>query len=95
MPVTLSSLLSRIMVNLRGSVLFVARDLRGRSNRRLNIEEDKVCFKEHLPLALKNRIQPQSEKEGKKSCMAELMDVLVCLEKFDQNQAMCQSEIKR
>lgn len=82
------------MVNLRGGVLFVARDLRGRSNRRLSIEEDKIAFKEHLPLALKNRIKPRSERTGQKVCMHELMEVLVCLEKFDQNQSMCQAEIR-
>ena len=82
------------MVNLRPLLLSPARDIRGRSNRRLAVEEHKVAFKEHLPLALKNRVQGSSDRAPTKVCMDEMMGVLVCLEKFDQNQSMCQSEVE-
>ena len=56
--------------------------------------EDSVPFKELTPLALKNMVIPTSTKGGPKVCLSEMMEMMACLEKFDQNQGMCDKEIK-
>ncbi len=44
-------------------------------------------------MALLNRVTPRTLKEKEKVCMKELMAMIVCLEKFDQSQPMCEGEI--
>ena len=50
-------------------------------------------FIEKLPLSLKNIVSNTSMKGGKKACMDQMMEVISCLGKFDQNQSMCAKEI--
>ncbi len=78
------------MVNLRPPLQKV-RDLH---NRGRHLPDDRIQYNEVTRLALKNRVTPQTESK-RKVCMPELMDVLMCMGKFDQNQAMCGDEIKK
>jgi len=74
-------------------VLSKAEDLMGRRYGRLNIQEKDVPLNEKLPLSLKNILSNKSTKDGQKACMDQMMSVIACLGKFDQNQAMCSAEI--
>eukprot|EP00092_Neocalanus_flemingeri_P041527 GFUD01045226.1.p1 GENE.GFUD01045226.1~~GFUD01045226.1.p1 ORF type:complete len:154 (+),score=36.69 GFUD01045226.1:93-554(+) len=67
--------------------------LTGRGYGRKNIQDKDVAFKEKLPLSLKNLVSNQSTKDGNKACMDPMMEVISCLSKYDQNQAMCSKEI--
>ena len=46
------------MVHLKPEMCSRARDLWGRRNGRMSIEPDRIVFREHIPMALKNRIAP-------------------------------------
>ena len=48
-------------------------------------------------MALRNYVQPKKagEKGERKVCMREMTAMMECLEKYDQNQGMCEKEIKR
>eukprot|EP00088_Acartia_fossae_P059040 TRINITY_DN6963_c0_g1_i5.p1 TRINITY_DN6963_c0_g1~~TRINITY_DN6963_c0_g1_i5.p1 ORF type:complete len:168 (-),score=22.02 TRINITY_DN6963_c0_g1_i5:51-521(-) len=65
----------------------------GRKNGRLSIKDKDVRYVEMAPLALKNRVADRSQKDREKSCFQQMMDVMACLGKFDQNQSMCTKEI--
>ena len=67
--------------------------LAGRGYGRKALPDNKVPFKEVTPLALKNIVSLQSSKHGEKACLNQMMDVIACLSKFDQNQSMCAKEI--
>lgn len=54
-------------------------------------------FQETIPLALRNHVKAVAAKgasSGQKACVTEMNAMLECMEKFDQNQTMCQAEIK-
>jgi len=57
------------------------------------IQDKDVPFIERLPLSLNYLVSNGSSQKGQKACMDELMSVIACLGKFDQNQAMCGSEV--
>ena len=60
----------------------------------LYCSQDKdVAFIERLPLSLKNLVSNTSTKGGAKACMDQMMSVIECMGKFDQNQTMCTKEI--
>ena len=83
------------MVLLR-PVLNKCTSLRGRTNSRTNIVSDKnTPFREFAPLQLKNRVASSQLGKRQKICIEQFSALLICLEKFDQNQTMCQEEIKR
>ena len=65
---------------------------RGRLIIRVSQDKD-VAFIERLPLSLKNLVSNTSTKGGAKACMDQMMSVIECMGKFDQNQAMCTKEI--
>jgi len=67
--------------------------LTGRRNGRRHIKDTEVPFIERTPLSLKNIVSNTSQKTNDKACMDEMMSVIGCLSKFDQNQAMCTSEV--
>ena len=56
-------------------------------------QDKDVAFIEKLPLSLKNLVSNTSTKGGAKACMDQMMSVIECMGKFDQNQAMCTKEI--
>ena len=56
-------------------------------------QEKDVPFIEKTPLSLKNIVSNTSMKGGQKACMDQMMEVIGCLGKFDQNQSMCSKEI--
>ena len=56
-------------------------------------QDKDVAFIERLPLSLKNLVSNTSTKGGAKACMDQMMSVIECMGKFDQNQAMCTKEI--
>ena len=58
------------------------------------LQDKDVPFIERLPLSLKNIVSNTSMKGGQKACMDQMMDVIGCLGKFDQNQSMCSKEIQ-
>merc|ERR1712228_183167 len=58
-----------------------------------NIQEKDVPFIERLPLSLNHLVSNGASSKGQKACMDELMSVIACLGKFDQNQTMCGTEI--
>ena len=62
-------------------------------NRNFYFQDKDVPFKEKLPLSLKNIVSNTSMKGGQKACMDQMMEVIGCLSKFDQNQSMCSQEI--
>jgi len=70
-----------------------AQDIIGKKYGRLAIQDKDVPFKEKLPLSLKNIVSNTSMKGGQKACMDQMMEVIGCLSKFDQNQSMCSKEI--
>jgi len=65
------------------------------SNRygRKAIQDKDVPFIERLPLSLKPIVSNQSSTSKEKACMEQMMSVMGCLSKFDQNEAMCEKEI--
>jgi len=67
--------------------------LSGRGYGRKAIQEKDVPFIEKTPLSLKNIVSNTSMKGGQKACMDQMMEVIGCLGKFDQNQSMCTREI--
>ena len=67
--------------------------LTGRGYGRKGIQDKDVAFIERLPLSLKNLVSNTSTKGGTKACMDQMMTVIECLGKFDQNQSMCTKEI--
>ena len=82
------------MVHSSRTVAEKARDLIGRSNGRRTIFESQVYFVERMPLALKNRVKNATVKTSDKACINQMMEMMTCLEKFDQNQSMCSKEIQ-
>merc|ERR1712218_742371 len=60
---------------------------------RKSIPDKCVPFIEMAPLALKNKVRLSAGKDTEKACLTEMMEVIGCLSKFDQNQSMCQKEI--
>ena len=48
---------------------------------------------ESLPLQLKNRVTLSKLERAKAPCTEQMMSIMTCLEKFDQNQSMCKDEI--
>ena len=58
------------------------------------MQEKDVAFIEKLPLSLKNIVSNTSMKGGERACMDQMMEVIGCLGKFDQNQSMCSKEIQ-
>ncbi len=75
-------------------VLQKASTLRGAGrNRRLPCMEKDVAFIEKTPLQLKNHVKAGAKKKKTIPCGESFMNVMVCLEKYDQNQSMCKSEI--
>jgi len=73
-------------------VLEKAEDLLGRRYGRKPIADKEVPFIERTPLALKNIVSNQSSKTREKACMNEMMELVACLGKFDQNEGMCGKE---
>ena len=67
--------------------------LTGRRYGRKGIQDKDVPYIERLPLSLKNLVSNTSTKGGEKACMDQMMSVIECLGKFDQNQSMCTKEI--
>ena len=67
--------------------------LAGPGNGRKGIQDHDVAFIERLPLSLKNLVSNTSTKGGAKACMDQMMSVIECMGKFDQNQSMCSKEI--
>jgi len=71
-----------------------ATDIIGRQGfGRKNIQDKDVPYIERTPLALKNTVSLRSTKTGQKACWDEMMEVISCLSKFDQNESMCKKEI--
>jgi len=60
---------------------------------RNNIKDSQVGYIERTPLALKNNVSLRSTKDRNKACFKEMMEVISCMSKFEQNQAMCEKEI--
>merc|ERR1711911_567749 len=60
---------------------------------RKNILDKDVPFREQLPLALRNKVSNRSSKAKQKVCMSEMMEVIACMAKYEQNQTMCSKEI--
>ena len=67
--------------------------LAGPGSGRKAILDNQVPFIERLPLSLKNLVSNTSTKGGTKACMDQMMSVIECMGKFDQNQSMCIKEI--
>ena len=53
---------------------------------RKGIQAKEVGFIERTPLSLKPVVSNQASQSKEKACMTEMMSVLACLSKFDQNQ---------
>lgn len=60
---------------------------------RKSIADKKVPFIEVTPLALKNRVGLQASKNKDKACMSEMMEVIACLGKYDNQQSLCAKEL--
>ena len=67
-------------------------DLLLRNNKRSNPQPDKVVFKELMPLALRNHVKSTSSKNKEKACMEEMMNLMDCMNKFQQDKTMCSKE---
>ena len=67
-------------------------DLLMRNNRRGCPTPDKIVFKETMPLALKNHVKSTSQKTNQKVCMEEMMTLMDCMNKFQQDKSMCSKE---
>jgi hypothetical protein len=50
------------------------------------IQDKDVPFIERLPLSLNNLVSNGKSTKGSKSCVEEMMGLIACLGKFDQNQ---------
>ncbi|XP_023328745.1 uncharacterized protein LOC111701613 [Eurytemora carolleeae] len=71
-----------------------ADDIHGRPGfGRKNIQDHQVPYIERTPLALKNNVSLKSSKDRKKACFEEMMEVISCMSKYDQNQSMCGKEL--
>ena len=53
------------------------------------IQDKDVPFIERLPLSLKPIVSNQSSMSKEKACMEQMMSVMGCLSKFDQNEVSC------
>ena len=74
----------------------IAWNIAGNPNgRKRYVDERLVAPNQHVVSALKNRVKSTSQKTGEKACMAEMMGMINCLDKFGKDQSMCQDEIKR
>jgi len=62
-------------------------------NRRGNVVPERVVFRESLPLALKNNVKNKSQKSGEKVCMEEMMSLMDCMGKYNQDKTMCVKEL--
>jgi hypothetical protein len=83
------------MVNLTQNLYRRAPGLYGRRNGRVNTSPDYVVFKEILPLALRNRVKASATKSGEKACMQEMMTVIDCMTKYNQDKELCSKEISQ
>ncbi|TRY80705.1 hypothetical protein TCAL_09377 [Tigriopus californicus] len=83
------------MVNLTSHVLKAA-DCRYSSLGRAVIPNSKqtVAFRERIPLALRNHVKISGTFKQQKVCVNEMVEMMSCLQKVDQNEAMCQKEIQ-
>ena len=52
-----------------------------------------VVFKEMMPLALRNHVKSKGAVANTKVCMEEMMSLMDCLGKYNQDKAMCSKEI--
>lgn len=89
-------ILDSIMVNLTSHFLKAA-DCRYGSMGRSAIPNAKrnVAFVERIPLALRNHVKTTGVMKQQKVCVNEMIEMMSCLQKVDQNEAMCQKEIQR
>jgi len=71
-----------------------AEDILGRRYGRKNIQDKDVPFLELTPLSLKNIVSNQKTRGQEKACMDQMIGLLQCMSKFDQNEAMCGKEIQ-
>merc|ERR1712150_184793 len=65
----------------------------GIKNRRGNPSAERVVFKEMMPLALRNHVKSRGAVANTKVCMEEMMSLMDCLGKYNQDKAMCAKEI--
>ena len=70
-------------------------DLTRRRNGRVNANPDHVVFREVRPLALNNHVIKSRQKKNDKACMNEMMSLMDCLAKFNQDKTMCSKEVER
>ena len=62
-------------------------------NRRGNVTPERVVFKESHALALRNHVKNRSMKNDQKICMEEMMSLMDCLGKYNQDKSMCIKEL--
>merc|ERR1712241_562716 len=65
----------------------------GLKNRRGNPAADRVVFKEVHPLALRNHVKSRGNRSNQKTCMDEMMSLMDCLGKYNQDKSMCAKEL--
>ena len=68
-------------------------DLILRNNRRGHPTSDQLVFREKMPLALKNHVKSTSQKSNQKVCMEEMMGLIDCMNKYQQDKSMCNKEV--
>eukprot|EP00095_Tigriopus_kingsejongensis_P002368 maker-scaffold579_size130606-snap-gene-0.30 protein:Tk02368 transcript:maker-scaffold579_size130606-snap-gene-0.30-mRNA-1 annotation:"AGAP008073-PA" len=70
-------------------------DIRSLPNGRVPIPRaSAVGFQERIPLALRNHVKGTVGAKKAKACVPQMIEMMSCLERVDQNQAMCQKEIQ-
>lgn len=57
------------------------------------LPENKVKYKEMLPMKLKNSVSNKGERDDVNPCVQEIMNLLSCLKKNDYNQTSCTNEL--
>ena len=72
-------------------------DLAGRRNARGHITADAVVFREHpkYPLALNNHVVRSGRRSNEKVCTEEMMTMMDCLSRYNQDKTMCSQSIQR
>ena len=63
------------------------------ANRRGNVTPDRVVFQEKMPLALRNHVKSKSQVNRQKVCLEEMMSLMDCMGKYNQDKTMCSTEL--
>lgn len=71
----------------------VSIDLINRANARKSITPEYIVFRENKPLALRNHVKSRSAVNNEKVCMNEMMLLMDCMSKYNQDKTMCSKEL--